>query len=58
MGWLNMELDDELHARAKSAAALTGRKLYQLVEDAVRVEVERFEAARPKPTGRTRGERG
>lgn len=55
MARLNQPLDDDLHARAKSAAALTGRRLYQLVEDAIRAEVERVEAERAEAERRRRG---
>jgi Arc/MetJ family transcription regulator len=45
---LNVSLPDDLHARAKSAAALSGLRLQDFVESAVREAVERFEAERAK----------
>ncbi len=52
---LNFELDDELHARAKSAAALSGLRLKEFVADAVRVAVELFEAERAEADRRRLG---
>lgn len=46
MGTLNFYLDDELHQRAKSAAALNGLPLKAWCEVEIRKAVERFEAER------------
>lgn len=40
---IRYELPDELHRRAKSAAALQGVSLKQFIEDALRAAVERAE---------------
>jgi predicted HicB family RNase H-like nuclease len=42
---LNVKLPDELHARAKGRAAMSGRTLQEYVTDALREVVERDEAA-------------
>lgn len=40
---IHYEIDDDLHRRAKSAAALAGITLKQYIEDALRGSVERDE---------------
>lgn len=45
---INFDMDDDLHARAKSEAALSGRRLYEFIEDAVRAEIDRSKAERAK----------
>ena len=43
---VHYEIDDELHRRCKSAAAMDGVTLKEFVVEALRERVERLEAAR------------
>lgn len=43
---IHYEIDDDLHRRAKSAAALAGITLKQYLEDALRSSIERDERSR------------
>lgn len=49
--FVNFELPDELHRRARSKAALRGMKFYAYLIDAIRQQVERDEAD-DRETGR------
>jgi hypothetical protein len=44
-----VEIPDELYRRAKAEAALRGRKLKDLVEEGLRLELERAPATRRHP---------
>lgn len=43
---VNFEMDDEIHARAKAAAAMMGMGLYEFIELATAEKVERAETER------------
>jgi predicted HicB family RNase H-like nuclease len=43
---VNVKIDDELHRRVNAQRSLSGLKLYEYVEEALREKVERDEAAR------------
>lgn len=49
--FVNFELPDDLHRRARAKAALRGKKFYAYLEDAIRRQVEADEADDRK-TGR------
>ncbi len=53
MGRLHVVIDDELHKRAKAAAAYTGRSLRDMVEQLIEAEVDRVERAQDERRGVT-----
>jgi hypothetical protein len=44
--WVTFELDDDIHRRAKAAAALSGLGLYDYLEEKIAEGVERDERSR------------
>lgn len=46
--WVNFELPDEVHRRAKSQASLAGKDLYPYLIELIREGVERREAEKKK----------